>query len=198
MSKLQTPWSQGFHALSGAHSGRVALGGRLSGLNPTISIYLRIACSARLRYTSSEATPSPSLIRRMGVIRRLLPDDFEQSARDHGAMQRRRGHVSSAEHLLRLILMHVTGADGHAGSGGCVSSRKVTESSVKPAKTRLRATLLRTRNQPLYQSRCKIRGPLGATEMQRALEHFFTNKPQGTRMGLALSRSITEAHDGRL
>jgi hypothetical protein len=42
-------------------------------------------------------------------------------------MQRGRGHVSSAEHLLRLILMHVTGADGHAGSGGCVSSRKVTE-----------------------------------------------------------------------
>jgi Transposase DDE domain len=55
-------------------------------------------------------TPSQSLIEdQWEVIRRLLPDDLEQSARDHGAMRRRRGQVSSAEQLLRLILMHVAG-----------------------------------------------------------------------------------------
>jgi hypothetical protein len=60
--------------------------------------------------TPLEMTPSQSLIEdQWEVIRRLLPDDLEQSARDHGAMRRRRGQVSSAEQLLRLILMHVAG-----------------------------------------------------------------------------------------
>ena len=55
-------------------------------------------------------TPSRSLIEDdWPVIRRLLPDDLEQSAREHGAMRRRRGQVKSAEQLLRLILMHVAG-----------------------------------------------------------------------------------------
>ena len=55
-------------------------------------------------------TPSRSLIENQWeIIRRFLPDDLEQSARDHGAMRRRRGQISSAEQLLRLILMHVAG-----------------------------------------------------------------------------------------
>ncbi len=55
-------------------------------------------------------TPSQSLIEdEWEIIRRFLPDDLEQSARDHGAMRRRRGQISSAEQLLRLILMHVAG-----------------------------------------------------------------------------------------
>jgi Transposase DDE domain len=55
-------------------------------------------------------TPSRSLIEDdWEVIRRLLPDDLEQSAREHGAMRRRRGQVNSAEQLLRLILMHIAG-----------------------------------------------------------------------------------------
>jgi hypothetical protein len=43
------------------------------------------------------------------VIRQLLPEDLDQSARAHGAMRRRRGQIKSAEQLLRLILMHVAG-----------------------------------------------------------------------------------------
>jgi hypothetical protein len=55
-------------------------------------------------------TPSPTLIEdEWEIIRRLLPEDLEQSARENGAMRRRRGQVSSAEQLLRLILMHVAG-----------------------------------------------------------------------------------------
>ena len=42
------------------------------------------------------------------VVKRLLPDDWEASARQCGALRRGR-NVNSAETLLRLILLHVAG-----------------------------------------------------------------------------------------
>jgi hypothetical protein len=43
------------------------------------------------------------------------------------------------------------------------------------------------------------RGPgLAPDEMDRVFQAFYTTKPDGMGMGLAISRSIVEAHEGRL
>ena len=39
---------------------------------------------------------------------------------------------------------------------------------------------------------------LPADSADQIFKAFFTTKPQGSGMGLAISRSIVEAHDGRL
>ena len=43
------------------------------------------------------------------ILQQFLPDDLEESAREHGAFRRARGEIQSAEVLLRLLLLHVAG-----------------------------------------------------------------------------------------
>ena len=43
------------------------------------------------------------------ILQQFLPNNLEQSAREHGAFRRARGEIKSAGVLLRLILLHVAG-----------------------------------------------------------------------------------------
>jgi signal transduction histidine kinase len=80
-----------------------------------------------------------------------------------------------------------------------ISSRKVTEILGKAGKETIGGASLTDRESTSVLIAVQDSGPgLEATELQRAFEPFYTTKPQGMGMGLAISRSIIEAHDGRL
>jgi PAS domain S-box-containing protein len=73
--------------------------------------------------------------------------------------------------------------------------------SMKDVVDRPRELLIRSRpvesNQVLLAVEDKGVG-LDEKSMERAFEAFYTTKPEGIGMGLAISRSIVEAHGGRL
>ena len=53
---------------------------------------------------------TPALIEEQwSVISRLLPPDLDRSAREHGAMKRKRGAIEGAGQLLRVLMMHIAG-----------------------------------------------------------------------------------------
>ena len=80
-----------------------------------------------------------------------------------------------------------------------VSSQKVTEIYTKAAKdiTENRASLQPEPAHVLIAVRDSGPG-LDPQRLNRIFDAFYTTKPQGLGMGLTISRSILEAHGGRL
>ena len=81
----------------------------------------------------------------------------------------------------------------------CVVSRKLTQVPHRPDQKAIEENASRKPEFSLLLVEVRDSGPgLNATEMQHVFETFYTTKPQGMGMGLAISRSIIEAHQGRL
>jgi len=80
-----------------------------------------------------------------------------------------------------------------------VSSQKITESHSESAQETIEA---KTPSEPGSTSlliAVRDAGPgLGPTELKHVFETLYTTKSHGMGMGLAISRSIIEAHNGRL
>jgi C4-dicarboxylate-specific signal transduction histidine kinase len=81
----------------------------------------------------------------------------------------------------------------------CVVSRKLTQVPHGRDQKAIEENASRKPELPLLLVEVRDSGPgLNTTEMQHVFETFYTTKPQGMGMGLAISRSIIEAHQGRL
>jgi PAS domain S-box-containing protein len=79
----------------------------------------------------------------------------------------------------------------------CVVSRNPTQGG--PDQKTIEENASRNPESSLLLVEVRDSGPgLNATEMEHVFQTFYTTKPQGMGMGLAISRSIIEAHHGRL
>jgi PAS domain S-box-containing protein len=103
--------------------------------------------------------------------------------------------------ILNLVLNGIEAMNGIAEGQRelSISSRKVTEILGTASKGTNEGVFLTDGESSSVLIAVQDSGPgLDATELQRVFEPFYTTKPQGMGMGLAISRSIIEAHNGRL
>ena len=81
----------------------------------------------------------------------------------------------------------------------CVSSQKVTEFPGELAKETADGSAVSKPESVYVLIAVRDSGPgLDPTQLSRVFETFYTTKAQGMGMGLAISRSIIEAHHGHL
>jgi PAS domain S-box-containing protein len=81
----------------------------------------------------------------------------------------------------------------------CVSSQKVTDISGLAQADAVEGDMLTEAESPSVLVAVRDSGPgLDSAQLQRVFEAYYTTKSQGMGMGLAISRSIVEAHRGRL
>ncbi len=103
--------------------------------------------------------------------------------------------------ILNLVVNAIEAMSGASKDSRelCVSSQKVTEGpgedGIAPAEGN--ASGQSETNSVLVAVRDSGPG-LDSTQLQHVFETYYTTKPQGMGMGLAISRSIIEAHRGRL
>jgi signal transduction histidine kinase len=81
----------------------------------------------------------------------------------------------------------------------CVSSQEVTEIPGEAGKDSVKSNALTEPESAFVLIAVRDSGPgLDSTELKRVFDTFYTTKSQGMGLGLAISRSIIEAHRGRL
>ena len=80
-----------------------------------------------------------------------------------------------------------------------VSSQKITESHSESGQETIEAKVASEPGSTSLLISIRDAGPgLDPTELKHVFEAFYTTKSHGMGMGLAISRSIIEAHNGRL
>jgi C4-dicarboxylate-specific signal transduction histidine kinase len=103
--------------------------------------------------------------------------------------------------ILNLVLNGIEAMSGVAEGRRelYVTSQKVTESLGEAGNETIEDQTLAGPGSGSVLISVQDSGPgLDATELQRVFTPFYTTKSQGMGMGLAISRSIVEAHQGRL
>jgi len=104
--------------------------------------------------------------------------------------------------VLNLVLNGIEATSGVADDGArelSVSSQKVTKILREGGKEMVPDNALTEPESASLLIAVRDSGPgLDATELQQVFAPFYTTKSQGMGMGLAISRSIVEAHQGHL
>jgi PAS domain S-box-containing protein len=103
--------------------------------------------------------------------------------------------------ILNLVMNAIEAMNGVAEEARQlhVSSQKITETRLDPGKETIEANDVDEQGQSLVLIAVRDSGPgLDPAQLQHVFETFYTTKSLGMGMGLAISRSIIEAHHGRL
>jgi len=102
--------------------------------------------------------------------------------------------------ILNLVMNAIEAMTGAEGPRDLqVTSQKITESRSGTGKESIEAGDPSEREESFVLIAVRDSGPgLDPKQLQRVFETFYTTKSSGMGMGLAISRSIIEAHRGRL
>jgi PAS domain S-box-containing protein len=152
-------------------SGLEVIGNRAEALSRFMAAYARLARLPRPRPAPVELS---SLIRRVAALENRLPVYVEK-----GAAVTLQADADQLEQLLINLVRNAVDAalENHRGVGGVGIGWRVTDGQV--------------------EVRIEDEG-LGISNPENLFVPFYTTKPDGTGIGLALSRQIAEAHGGTL
>jgi PAS domain S-box-containing protein len=138
------------------------------------------------------ALAQPELRRNRVFLKTQLADDLPIVIGDKIQLQ---------QVILNLVMNAIEAMTGSfEGSRDLqVSSQKINEVRPEPGKEPVASSDLHEREQSFVLIAVRDSGPgLDPKQLQRVFETFYTTKSSGMGMGLAISRSIIEAHHGRL
>jgi PAS domain S-box-containing protein len=138
------------------------------------------------------ALAQPELRRNRVLLQTQLADDLPIVMGDKIQLQ---------QVILNLVMNAIEAMTGIAGASRDlqVSSQKIAEVRPDPSKEPVEASDLNRPEQSFVLIAVRDTGPgLDQKQLQRVFETFYTTKSSGMGMGLAISRSIIEAHHGRL